>query len=103
MPLPTRTQVQNTFYSVTAESRRKDLIDGFFKSAPLIARLYKKNSIKVKGGTEIRVSHIYAGFPAQSYGRGPNSTPPAVNSPPRWSSTGSTCMHRSTSTSSTSN
>ena len=70
MPLPTRTQVQNTFYSATAESRRKDLIDGFFKSAPLIARLYKKNSVKVKGGTEIRVSHIYAGFPAQSYGRG---------------------------------
>ena len=60
----------NTFYSATAESRRKDLIDNFFRSAPLIARLYKKNSIKVKGGTEIRVNHIYAGFPAQSYGRG---------------------------------
>ena len=46
------------------------MIDNFFRSAPLIARLYKKNSIKVKGGTEIRVSHIYAGFPAQSHGRG---------------------------------
>jgi hypothetical protein len=70
MALPQRTQTLNTFYSATAEVRRPDLIDNFYRSAPLIARLRRKDSIKLKGGTEIRVSHIYAGFPAGSYSRG---------------------------------
>lgn len=70
MAIPTRTQVLNTFISSTAENRRPDLVDNVFGSAPLFARLRKKNKVPVKGGEIIKVSHIYAGFPASSYGRG---------------------------------
>lgn len=35
-----------------------------------MVRLARKNKVPVKGGEIIKVSHIYAGMPASSYGRG---------------------------------
>lgn len=70
MAFPTKTQTLNTFISSTAEERRPDLIDNFFGSAPLFIYLRKKNKVPLRGGTEIRVSHVYAGTTASSYGRG---------------------------------
>src|SRR5688572_28691354 len=70
MAFPTKTQTLNTFISATAENRRQDLIDNFFGSAPLFVKLKNKNKVPLKGGTEIRVSHIYGGTTASSYGRG---------------------------------
>ena len=70
MAVPTRTQTLNTFVSSTAEHRRKDLIDNVFGSAPLLVRLRKRNRVPIKGGEVIKASHIYAAFPASSYGPG---------------------------------
>ena len=70
MAIPTRTQTLNTFVSATAEHRRKDLVDNFFGSAPLWIRLAKKNNVPLSGGETIKVSHIYGGMDASSYGRG---------------------------------
>ena len=70
MAIPTRTETLNTFVSSTAEHRRPGLIDNFFGSAPLLARLRKRKKVTLRGGEVIKVSHIYAGMPAGSYGRG---------------------------------
>ena len=70
MAIPTRTQTLNTFVSSTAEVRRKDLVDNFFGSAPVWAMLKKRKAVPLRGGEIIKVSHIYAGMPAGSYGRG---------------------------------
>lgn len=70
MALPTTTQTLNNLIASTAETRRPGLLDNFFGSAPVWARLYKRENVKQKGGFEIRVNHTYAGFPATSYGRG---------------------------------
>ena len=70
MAIPTRTETLNTFASSTASTRRPELIDNFFGSAPLMIRLRKKNKVPVAGGKFIEVKHIYGGFTASSYGRG---------------------------------
>lgn len=53
-----------------AQHRRPDLVDNYFGSAPLLTKLRKSKQVKLRGGEEIRASHIYAPFPASSYGRG---------------------------------
>ena len=70
MAIPTITETLNTFVTSTANHRRKDLVDNFFNSAALLLRMRKRNAIPLRGGAEIRVPHIYAGFDASSYGRG---------------------------------
>jgi len=70
LPIPTRTMTLNTFVSSTAEHRRRDLVDNFFGSAPVWAMLKKRKAVPLRGGEVIKVSHIYAGMPAGSYGRG---------------------------------
>lgn len=70
MAIPTRTETLNTFVASTANVRRKELVDNFFASAALLVRMRKRNAVPLRGGAEIRVPHIYTGFPASSYGRG---------------------------------
>lgn len=70
MPIPTRTETLNTFVTSTANHRRKDLVDNFFASAPLLVRMRRRNNVPLRGGAEIRVAHVYGGFNATSYGRG---------------------------------
>lgn len=70
MAIPTKTLTLNTFFSSTAENRRPELVETWTTSAPLISRLRRKDTIKLRGGTDIRTTHIYQGFPANSYGRG---------------------------------
>jgi hypothetical protein len=53
-----------------AEARRKDLVDNYFGSFPLMTKMRRNNAIKLRGGEVIQPPHIYAPFPASSYGRG---------------------------------
>lgn len=70
MAVPTRTETLNTFVAATAQHRRKDLVDNFFESASLYAKMRKRGNTPLRGGEEIRVPHIYTGMTASSYGRG---------------------------------
>ena len=58
MAIPTRTETLNTFVASTQQARRKDLVDNFFGSAPLLAKLRQGSQIPLSGGEEIRVPHI---------------------------------------------
>ena len=70
MAIPTVTSARTTFFAATAENRRPDLVDNFYGSAPFWIQLKSKNKITTKGGRYISAAHIYANFPASSYGRG---------------------------------
>lgn len=70
MALPTRTETFGNFVSATADHRRKDLVDNFFTSAPLLLYMRKRNQIPLKGGKQITAPHIYTNMTASSYGRG---------------------------------
>ena len=70
MALPTRSETFGNLVSSTADHRRKDLVDNFFGSAPLLLHIRKKNNIPLKGGKQILTPHIYGGMTASSYGRG---------------------------------
>lgn len=70
MALPTKTQTLNNFTSSTFEYRKKDLVDNYFGSAPLYVYMRRKNNISIRGGTEIRVAHVYQNIPGSSYTRG---------------------------------
>ncbi len=70
MAIPTTTQTLNTFIASVAENRRPGLVDNFYGSAPLWARIKSRNSVRLRGGTEIRENYVYNSFPATSYGRG---------------------------------
>ena len=70
MAVPTKTETLNTLLASTAEHRRPDLVDNFFGSAPFLLRMRKRGNVPLRGGRDIRVPHIYAGFDASSYGRG---------------------------------
>ena len=54
MPIPTKTQTLNNLVTSTFENRRPGLVDNFFGSAPLLAYIRKRESVMLKGGTEIR-------------------------------------------------
>ena len=70
MAVPTRTETLNTFITSTGQNRRPGLVDSFFKSATLWARLKERDAVRLRGGSEIRENFLYAGFGASSYGRG---------------------------------
>ena len=70
MANPTRTETFTSFVSSTADHRRKDLVDNYFTSAPLLIFLRKRNQIKLKGGKQITTPHVYDQFAASSYGHG---------------------------------
>ena len=46
------------------------MVDNFFGSASLYAKLKKRGNTPLRGGEEIRVPHVYAGMTSSSYGRG---------------------------------
>lgn len=66
----TRTQALNTFTTSTAEIRRKELIDATFNSSTVLSGLKKSGKVMSRGGTEIHVNFIFAGFDGGSFGRG---------------------------------
>jgi hypothetical protein len=68
--LPSNTQTYNNLLTSTYEYRKDDLVDNVFGSAPLLIFLRKRNQVGIRGGTEIQVNHIYAGFAGSSYGPG---------------------------------
>jgi hypothetical protein len=70
MAVPTRTETLNNFITATGQNRRPGLVDNFYGSAPLLARLRSKDATRLRGGSEIRENFIYANFTAGSYGRG---------------------------------
>ena len=70
MATPSRTQTLDTFVTATAENRRPGLVDNFFSSAPLWAKMRSQDSVRLVGGEIIKENFVYAGFNASSYGRG---------------------------------
>ena len=70
MAIPTRTETLNTFITSTGQNRRPGLIDNFFNSATLWARIKERDAVRLSGGSEIRENFLYAGFGGSSYGRG---------------------------------
>lgn len=70
MSTPTRTETLNTFFVSTAANRRPGLIDNFFDSSPVWARIRGRESVRLSGGETIREHFVYASFSGGSYGRG---------------------------------
>lgn len=67
MAAPTLTQVLDNVGSSTIEKRLPGLIDAFFKSNPLAARLLQQDRIVEEGGKDIRQRIIYTRKPGGSY------------------------------------
>ena len=75
MAIPTDSRALNQVLSLTRDEVRPQLIDLFFNSNPLFARLMAKNKVKVSGGDEIRVPFVYDQLPGDWYvGLGPFAT-----------------------------
>lgn len=70
MAPPSRTETLNTFITSTGQNRRPGLVDQFFNSATLWARIKERDAVRLSGGSEIRENFLYAGFGGSSYGRG---------------------------------
>ena len=70
MAIPTRTETLSTFITATGQNRRPGLVDQFFNSASLWARIKERDAVRLRGGSEIRENFLYAGFGGSSYGRG---------------------------------
>lgn len=70
MAVPSRTETLNTFITSTGQNRRPGLIDSFFNSATLWARIKERDAVRLRGGSDIRENFLYAGFGGSSYGRG---------------------------------
>jgi len=67
MAAPTLTQVLDNVGSSTIEKRLPGLIDAFFRSNPLAARLLQQDRIMEEGGKDIRQRIIYTRKPGGSY------------------------------------
>lgn len=72
MPAPTRTETLDNVGTTTIEARIPELVDGFFGSNPVFARLLQRDGgngthIVVGGGKQIRQPLIYNRLPGGSY------------------------------------
>jgi len=67
MAAPTLTEVLDNVGTATISHRLDGLIDNFFGSNPLAARLLSKDRIKAEGGKDIRQRFIYTNKPGGSY------------------------------------
>jgi len=67
MAAPTLTEVLDNVGTATISHRLDGLIDNFFGSNPLAARLLSRDSVKAQGGKDIRQRFIYTNKPGGSY------------------------------------
>ena len=75
MALPQDTRYINDVLTFTRDAIRPDLIDGFFNSNALFARLYSRGKVVIQGGDEIHQAIMYDKVPGGWYtGLGPFST-----------------------------
>lgn len=70
MALPVDSRTANNLVTSTIDSWLPDLIDNFFLSNPLIARLISRNNVKLDGGYFVRQNLIYAGVGGGSHATG---------------------------------
>ena len=73
--VPTLTETLNTVGTMTLSARLDGIVDNFFGSIPLMARLLQQDNIKEEGGKDIRQALLYEKSPGGSYkGIGPFDT-----------------------------
>ena len=70
MALPVDTRTANNLVTSTIDTWLPDLIDNFFKSNPLFARMLARNNVKLDGGYFVRQNLIYAGVGGGSHATG---------------------------------
>lgn len=70
MALPIESVTLNNLATSTIDSWLDDLIDDFFLSNPLVARLLSRNNVIIDGGYQIRQNLIYAGVGGGSHATG---------------------------------
>ena len=70
MALPVDSRTANNLVTATIDSWLPDLIDAFFLSNPLIARMVARNNVKLDGGYYVRQNLIYSNVPAASHATG---------------------------------
>ena len=70
MALPVDSRTANNLVTSTIDAWLPDLIDNFFLSNPLFARLLSRNNVKLDGGYFIRQNFIYAGVGGGSHATG---------------------------------
>ena len=70
MALPVDTRTANNLVTSTIDTWLPDLIDNFFKSNPLFARMLASNNVKLDGGYFVRQNLIYAGVGGGSHATG---------------------------------
>ncbi len=70
MALPIDTRTANNLATSTIDTWLPDLIDNFFKSNPLFARMLARNNVKLDGGYFVRQNLIYAGVGGGSHATG---------------------------------
>lgn len=70
MALPTESYVLNNLATATIDSWLPDLIDDFFLSNPLVARLLTRDNIILDGGLQIKQNLIYGGVGGGSHATG---------------------------------
>lgn len=70
MALPVDSRTANNLVTSTIDAWLPDLIDNFFRSNPLFARLLARNNVKLDGGYFIRQNFIYAGVGGGSHATG---------------------------------
>ena len=70
MALPIDSRTANNLVTSTIDAWLPDLIDNFFLSNPLFARLLARNNVKLDGGYNVRQNLIYAGVGGGSHATG---------------------------------
>lgn len=70
MALPVDSRTANNLVTSTIDTWLPDLIDNFFKSNPLFARMLARNNVKLDGGYFVRQNLIYAGVGGGSHATG---------------------------------
>lgn len=70
MALPVDSRTANNLVTSTIDSWLPDLIDNFFLSNPLVARMLARNNVKLDGGYFVRQNFIYTGVGGGSHATG---------------------------------
>lgn len=70
MAAPSVTEILDNVGSSTVSARLQGLVDNFFDSNPLAARLLQQDRVIEDGGKDIRQRIIYTNKPGGSYGKG---------------------------------